>query len=76
MQRDVGQGVPGLPGGPGAKEARDKERKETMKQGEVIAALKELLTAWDLYRARWIARRGDDRGFSEWFTKQVKGGKA
>ena len=37
------------------------------------AILREIIEAWDETRARWIARFGNDEGFSEWFTRQIAG---
>jgi hypothetical protein len=36
-------------------------------------AIKELMNKFDENRARWIERFGSDKGFNEWFTKQVMG---
>ncbi len=38
---------------------------------DTTQALRELLTRWDEYRAKWIAAYGNDDGFSAWFSKQV-----
>jgi hypothetical protein len=35
------------------------------------SALSELMTKWDISRAKCIETFGSDNGFAEWFTKQV-----
>lgn len=35
------------------------------------AALQDLMTQYNNYRAKWIASNGTDAGFDAWFTKQV-----
>jgi hypothetical protein len=35
-------------------------------------ALAELMAKYDTARAAWIAAFGDDRGFDQWFTIQVR----
>lgn len=37
-------------------------------------ALKELMEKFDAARVAWVARFGNDHGFNEWFTQQVKRG--
>lgn len=37
--------------------------------------LRELMTAFNVYRAKWIDENGSDEGFNDWFTQQVKRGK-
>lgn len=33
--------------------------------------IRELMSKYDAYRAKWIAKNGSDKGFKEWFTGQV-----
>lgn len=33
--------------------------------------IRELMNAYDEYRARWISRFGTEDGFNDWFTQQV-----
>ena len=37
-----------------------------------VEALKEVMTRYDEYRARWIAKYGNDKGFDKWFTLQIE----
>lgn len=41
-----------------------------MTEANLIA---ELMNKFDAYRAKWIAHHGSDKGFNDWFTKQVFG---
>ena len=34
--------------------------------------LKEMMDKYSEYRAKWIGEYGNDQGFNEWFTKQIK----
>jgi hypothetical protein len=45
----------------------------TMNSDEFASALKELMDAYNEYRAKWIEMFGDDTGFDRWFTTEVKG---
>jgi hypothetical protein len=40
---------------------------------EPADTIRELMQAFDTYRAKWIEMFGSDQGFSEWFTQQVNG---
>lgn len=44
-----------------------------MTTAEMIAALRELMDAYDAGRAAWVAEYGTDAGFDAWFTAQVRG---
>ena len=52
--------------------AMQNQAKETSPSADTFAAaLSELMTKWDISRAKWIETFGSDNGFAEWFTKQV-----
>ena len=44
-----------------------------MEKKEAQKALKEMLEQWDAKRSAWIEKTGSEKGFSEWFTKEVIG---
>ena len=35
--------------------------------------LKEMMDAWDKYRAIWIKKHGNDEGFAKWYQEQIAG---
>jgi len=35
--------------------------------------LKEMMAAWDKYRAIWIKKHGNDEGFAKWYQEQIAG---
>jgi hypothetical protein len=35
--------------------------------------LREMMTAYDTNRARWVAKYGSDDGFDAWYTEQAVG---
>jgi len=35
--------------------------------------LKEMMDAWDKYRAIWIKKHGNDEGFAKWYKEQIAG---
>ena len=41
----------------------------TAKEGREI--IREVMTAYDTYRAMWIEHFGTDEGFDAWFTKHT-----
>ena len=44
---------------------------EAMTADEGREVIREIMTAYATYRAKWIERFGTDEGFDDWFTKQV-----
>jgi len=36
-------------------------------------AIKQLMDKYNEYQAKWILLYGNDEGFNDWFTVQVKG---
>ena len=42
--------------------------KKTMQQ----MLWKEMMDKYDYFRTCWINRNGDDTGYNEWFTAQIK----
>ena len=47
---------------------------EEMTRAEGAAIIKEIMEAWDKYRALWLEKFGNDNDFGKWFTKQTGGG--
>ena len=45
---------------------------ETMTKAEIVATIRDIMGAWEKYRALWIQRFGNDEGFGDWFTEQTK----
>jgi hypothetical protein len=43
-----------------------------MTDREIQVAMTELMQQWNKHRALWIERFGNDEGFAQWFTSQVK----
>jgi len=43
-----------------------------MTDGQLKAAMLELLEQWDKNRKRWIEKHNTEIGFSKWFTGQVE----
>ena len=37
-----------------------------------LTTLKEIMIAYDTYRACWIEKKGNDNGFDEWFSLQIE----
>ena len=44
-----------------------------MTDQEAAKAIQELLTRYQENRKKWVEEFGSDKGFDDWFTKQVKG---
>lgn len=44
---------------------------ETMTAEEGREIIREIMTAYDTYRAKWIERFGTDEGFDDWFRTQT-----
>lgn len=55
--------------------AEGKKAKEIAKLDDKAEIIKELMAQYNWSRSKWIEMKGSDKGFDEWFTKQVKGNK-
>ena len=42
-----------------------------MNSQEIKNTVKELMSKYNEYRAKWVAEYGNDKGFNKWFTAQV-----
>ena len=49
--------------------------KKSLSKTEFKATLREVMTKYNKYRAKWIKQYGTAHGYDAWFTRQVTGKK-
>lgn len=50
---------------------RLRKERDDMEKQEFARAFEEMMNKYNENRQRWIAEKGNDRGFDEWFTAQI-----
>ena len=51
--------------------AQESEEMPTTRELEERETIKEIMGAWEKYRALWVERFGNDEGFVDWFTETL-----